>query len=346
MPVVSRPTAPRIAVVGATGALGLTILDLIEERGLPYRELQLVASSRSSGRELEVGPARWPVHALDDFGFGSTDLAFFCAGAAVSRAWAPVAAGRGAAVVDSSMAFSEDSGIPLIVPQLNAREMDDRSTSGVVASPGPMTVLLTRVLEGLDERWGLRRIVVSTYQGASGLGHAGVEALQEATRTALQDPHAAALPGAFTPPLAFNVVPQTGPFTDSGFTLDEDLMAHESRRVLGLPALELSATCVRVPVVSGCAQSVWVECREPVDRTRLLARLRSLPGVLLYEDAEDGLPTPITHQDTDQIHVGRVRISSVSPSAFWLWLVADDLRAGAALNAVRIAEELMDRRLA
>lgn len=346
MPLVNHPGAPRIAVVGATGAVGLTLLELIARRGLDHRELQLVASPRSDGRALGVGADTWPVHALEDFAFGSTDLAFFCAGADVSAAWVPVATEQGATVVDMTEAFSSDSAVPLIVPEINGHLLDRLPRGGVLACPTAVTLPLARVLHGLDELWGLRQVVVSTYQAASGLGHAGVEELQESTRLVLQDPHAAPLAERFSPSLAFNVVPQTASLVDGGdgSTLDEELLTLETRRLLGLPGLGLHATCVRVPTVNGSAESVWVECRQPVRRDALVAHLGSLPGITLYEQpGDDAYPTPTTSTDADRIHVGRVRVPDSHPHGFWMWLVADNLRAGAALNAVRIAEELRDR---
>ncbi|MET7638038.1 aspartate-semialdehyde dehydrogenase [Streptomyces sp. NPDC005438] len=344
MPPVNHPGSPRVAVIGATGAVGLTLLELIAERGLDHQELQLVASACSAGRTLRVGANTWPVHALEDFSFDTTDLAFFCAGADISWKWVPVAVGQGATVVDMTGAFSADPGTPLVVPEINGDVLDRRPPGGVLSCPTSVSLPLARVLHGLDEHWGLRQVVVSTYQAASGLGHAGVEELQEGTRLVLQDPHAAPLSERFNPPLTFNVVPQTASLAGSGGLLDEELLAPEVRSLLGLSDLDLNATCVRVPTLNGCAESVWVECRQPVRRDAIIAHLNSLPGITLYEEPGDhAYPTPATCADSDRIHVGRVRVSAFNPRGFWLWIVADNLRAGAALNAVRIAEELRDR---
>lgn len=344
MTLVSDPTAPRIAIVGATGAVGSTLIELFEERGLRYRELHLVASARSAGRELCVQGRYYTVRAVEEFDFAAVDLAFFSAGTAVSRRWVPAATAAGALVIDNTLAFRMDPATPLVVPQVNPEQLDRRPAGGVIANPNCSTIPLVRLLQGVERRWGMRRVVVSTYQAASGLGHSGIEELQEATVLALQDPHAEPLSKRFSPSLAFNVVPGIDEVLASGFTREEEKLLHESRRILDLPDLDVTATCVRVPVINGHSESVWVECAAEVERAELVALFESLPEVTVHDAVVTGaFPTPAGQNDADHVHVGRIRVSQNDPRGFWLWLVADNLRVGAALNAVQIAEELVAR---
>ncbi|NKQ26141.1 aspartate-semialdehyde dehydrogenase [Streptomyces galbus] len=336
--------APRVAIVGATGAVGTTLIELIEQRGLPYRELHLVASSRSAGRTLTVGGEEYEVQAIEEFGFAQADVAFFSAGTSVSEKWVPVATAAGAVVIDNTIAFRMDPDSPLVVPQVNAHELDRLPKSGVIANPNCSTIPLVRLLRGVEDRWGVRHAVVSTYQAASGLGYSGMDELHESSRAALQGAGAEFEPRNFRPSLAFNVIPKIDRFLDSGFTLEEQKMLQESRKILGLPHLDVTTTCVRVPVANCHSEAVYVECHEPVDRAELIEVLGSLPEVVV-DDAHDpaAFPTPAVVGSSDLVHVGRVRITQSNPRAFWLWLVADNLRIGAALNAVQIAEELVER---
>ncbi|MCM2411696.1 MULTISPECIES: aspartate-semialdehyde dehydrogenase [unclassified Streptomyces] len=344
MTLVTDPTAPRIAVVGATGAVGSTLIELIEERALAYREIHLVASTRSAGRRLAVDGRSYPVQALEEFDFGRADIAFFSAGTSVSEEWAGTAAAQGAVVIDNTNAFRMDPKTPLVVPQVNGHVLETRPVSGVIANPNCSTIPLTRVLQTIERRWGIRQVVTSTYQAASGEGHHGIEELLEGSEVALRDPDADLPAERFKPALAFNVVPFIDRLLDSGFTLEEQKMLQESRKILGLPHLDLTATCVRVPVVNCHAESVWVEAGSPVARDDLITLLSALPEVTVH-DAEDraAFPTPLTAGHPDHVHVGRVRVAPHNPRGFWMWLVSDNLRVGAALNAMQIAEYVLDR---
>ncbi|MGI5377181.1 aspartate-semialdehyde dehydrogenase [Streptomyces sp. CA-251387] len=340
----AEPTAPRVAIVGATGAVGSTLIELIEERGLRYRELHLVASSRSAGRVLTVDGAKYEVQAIETFDFSQADVAFFSAGTSVSEKWVPVATAAGTLVIDNTIAFRMDPDSPLVVPQVNAHELDRRPKSGVIANPNCSTIPLVRLLRGVEDRWGIRHAVVSTYQAASGLGYTGVEELQESTLASLNGPDSAFEPEHFKPSLAFNVIPKIDRFLDSGFTLEEQKMLQESRKILGMPHLDVTTTCVRVPVVNCHSEAVYIECHEPVDRAELVEVLGGLPEVTVHDRTDlKEFPTPATVGSSDHVHVGRVRITQSNPRAFWLWLVADNLRIGAALNAFQIAEELLER---
>ncbi|WP_326770464.1 aspartate-semialdehyde dehydrogenase (plasmid) [Streptomyces sp. NBC_01591] len=338
------PTAPRIALVGATGAVGETLIGLIEDRSFRYREIHLVASPRSAGRTLEVDGRDHRVSALDTFDFSCVDLAFFSAGSEVSRKWAPVAAGQGALVVDNTNAFRMDPDTPLVVPQVNAETLTRRPASGIAANPNCSTIPLVRLLRPVEDRWGLSRAVVSTYQAASGRGHSGTAELYEATRAALEDPSEPGPQVEFSPTLAFNVIPFIDELLDSGFTMEEQKMLQESRKILGLPHLDVTTTCVRVPVRNGHSEAAWIECDDVVDRAELVALLAALPEVTVHDrDTPGAFPTPRTIDEANHVHVGRVRVSPHNPRGFWLWVVADNLRIGAALNALQIAEELVAR---
>ncbi|WP_257001979.1 aspartate-semialdehyde dehydrogenase [Streptomyces sp. WZ.A104] len=342
MPLVDDPLAPRIAVVGATGAVGGTLLDVIEDRGLRYRALHLLASARSAGREIRVGDREYRVGELTGFHFGDADVVFFSAGHAVSRAWVPVAVAHGTLVIDNTFAFRMSADVPLVVPQVNSAELDRRPAAGVIANPNSVTIPLVRVVQDVERRWGVRQISVSTYQAASGSGHSGIEELQEASRLALQDPQATMPAEEFSPGLAFNVVPQIGRVLDDGFTLQERKLLQESRKILGLPGLDITATCVRVPVVNGHSAAMWVECLKPVDRAELCLLLGGLPDVTVHGDGMHGdILTPATLGDPNHLHLGRIRISPTNPNSFLLWLVTDNLRVGAALNALQIMETLV-----
>jgi len=344
MTLVTDARAPRIAVVGATGAVGHTLIGLIEQRGLRYRDIQLVASARSAGTELSVDGVYHPVQAVEDFDFSGVDLAFFSAGTEASTQWVPKATAAGAVVIDNTIAYRMDPDTPLVVPQVNAHELDTRPKSGVIANPNCSTIPLVRLLKGVEQRWGVRQAVVSTYQAASGLGHPGVEELKHASRATLEHPEEVYPSKEFTPSLAFNVIPKIDRFLDTGFTLEEQKMLQESRKILGLPHLDVTTTCVRVPVVNGHSEAVWIETQGVVDRAELVEVLAALPEVTVHDrEARHEFPTPATVDDPHRVHVGRVRVNPDNPRAFWLWLVADNLTIGAALNAIQIAEELITR---
>ncbi|MGW7413551.1 aspartate-semialdehyde dehydrogenase [Streptomyces sp. NPDC054863] len=345
MPLTSSDSAPRIALVGATGAVGSTLARLIEERGFPFRDVRLVASARSAGRELTVDGSTYRVEDLETFDFSDTDLAFFSAGGSVSQKWAPRATAQGALVIDNTNAFRMDPDTPLVVPQVNADTLDRRPDSGIVANPNCSTIPLVRLLRPVEERWGIRQVVVSTYQAASGRGHSGIAELREASRILLADPGARPPAEQFSPALAFDVVPFIDELLDTGFTLEEQKMLQESRKILGLPHLDLTTTCVRVPVVNGHAEAAWIECDDVVDRDELVRLLAAQPEVTVHDkDRPGAFPTPRTAGTPNHVHVGRIRVAPHNPRGFWLWVVADNLRIGAALNALQIAEELVGRR--
>ncbi|MGI5453384.1 aspartate-semialdehyde dehydrogenase [Streptomyces sp. CA-249302] len=346
MTFVSDSKAPSIAIVGATGAVGQTIVELVGTRGLRHRGVRLAASARSAGREIEVDGRTCTVEDLEGFDFSGVDIAFFSAGTSVSQKYARPAAAQGALVIDNTNAFRMDADTPLVVPQVNADVLTGRPASGVIANPNCSTIPLVRLIQTVEQRWGIRQVVVSTYQAASGQGEHGIAELRQGAELALHEPDAELPADRFGKPLAFNVVPFIDQLLDTGFTMEEQKMLQESRKILGLPHLDLTTTCVRVPVVNSHSEAVWVEATEPVDRTELVARLAELPEVTVHDrDTLGAYPTPLTAGEPDHVHVGRIRVAPHNPRGFWLWLVADNLRIGAALNAVQIAETVLDRGL-
>jgi aspartate-semialdehyde dehydrogenase len=333
---------PRVALVGATGAVGEALLDLLQARRFPLASLTLAASDRSRGRSIAWGGAEHPVLPLREVDFSQVDLAFFSAGTAVSRDWAVGAARAGALVIDNTNAFRMADQVPLVVPQVNGHLLQQRPKSGIIANPNCSTIQLVRILAPLRQQFGIRRVVVSTYQAASGGGKTGIAELLAGSREHLED-RAAAPPARFPRPLAFNVVPQVDVLLDSGFTLEEQKMVQESRKILEAPELALTATAVRVPVINGHSEAVYVQCESPLERAAVFRTLRQAPEVELYGESDAGsYPTPRFLDDPRRVHVGRIRLDPDDPRGLWLWIVADNLLIGAALNALQIAERLAE----
>lgn len=328
---------PRVALVGATGAVGATFLQLFEERSFAYGDITLLASSRSAGRTVSVRGREHTVRDLGSFDFADTDLVFFSAGTEVSERFAPRAAARGALVIDNTNAFRMDRHAHLVVPQVNGELLRQRPPSGIVANPNCSTIPLVRLLRPLHDRYTLRSVVVSTYQAASGHGLKGVEELYQGSRQLMRDGTSVSpLATVFGQPLAFNVLPLVGGALDEhGSSLEERKMRQESRRILRLPDLDIAVTCARVPVANGHSESVVVECERPVDAEQLMEMLAAEAEVRVWRD---GYPTPRTCGEPDLVHVGRIRGDPENPRRALFWLVADNLRVGAALNAVQIAE--------
>ncbi|MDQ6749803.1 MAG: aspartate-semialdehyde dehydrogenase [Actinomycetota bacterium] len=335
------PDGYRVAVVGATGVVGSTIREILRERAFPAAELAAFASARSSGRELEDGLV---VRELTDEAIAGFDLALFSAGAGVSREWAPRFAAEGAVVIDNSSAFRGDLEIPLVVSEVNPQELDGHR--GIVANPNCSTMQMMVALKPLHDRAGIERLVVSTYQAVSGTGQAAIDELLDQSHAIL---HEIEPPSAQVYPkqIAFNVIGGAGNFVDGDDHTDEERkMMWETRRILGDADIGVSVTCARVPVVNGHSESVNVQTREPLaaaDARELLARA---PGVsVLDEPAVHAHPSALDADGSDDVWVGRIRQDASHPRALNLWIVGDNLRKGAALNAVQIAELLHARGL-
>ncbi|HSR23041.1 MAG TPA: aspartate-semialdehyde dehydrogenase [Candidatus Eisenbacteria bacterium] len=327
-----------VAVVGATGMVGQEILRVLEQRKFPVARLKALASERSAGSEVAWNGSAVPVEALDERAFDGVDVALFSAGAGISRAYAPAAVAAGALVVDNSSAWRMDAGVPLVVPEVNG---DDVARSeGIVANPNCCAIPLTVVLEPLRRTAGLRRVVVATYQSASGAGKALVEELEQQTRALAQGrrPEAREYPHQ----LAMNVVPGGWPLEDEGFYEEEVKIASEARKILHDPELPVVATCVRVPVPVTHAEAVFVETERALGPDQARDVLRAAPGVVVRDaPGEQDYPTPAAVTGTDEVYVGRIRRDPSCRHGLALWVVADNLRKGAALNAVQIAERAL-----
>jgi aspartate-semialdehyde dehydrogenase len=331
---------PVIAIVGATGAVGHELLRLIEERRFQFATLHLVASRRSAGRTIEFLGQTYSIQPLDDFDFRGVDLAFFSAGTSVSRDWAPRAAAQGALVIDNTNAFRMDGNSPLVVPQVNAAQLKVRPRSGIIANPNCSTIQMVRVLDLVDRLCGIRQVVVSTYQAVSGGGHTGILELRRDSMSHLRgDPVSGDKVGRFAKPIAFNVIPQIDVMLDDGSTLEERKMVQETRKILNKPDFQLTATAVRVPVINGHSEAVYIETHDAIDLPSLMAELKQGEELMVYEGHEN-YPTPAYLASANHVHVGRIRINPNNPRGIWCWIVADNLRIGAALNAIQIAERL------
>jgi aspartate-semialdehyde dehydrogenase len=342
---------PTAVVVGATGAVGEVMRRLLAERRLPVGEVRLVASARSAGRLLPFRDGQVEVRPLAPEVFDGARLALFSAGGGVSREWAPVAAARGAVVVDNSSAWRMHPEVPLVDADVNPRQALDHPL-GIVANPNCTTLAITPVLAVLRDLFGLAAITPTSFQAAGGAGQRAMDELLEQTAKLVGEPELlrgaggrpAALPRGevFPRPLAFNVVPQCMGFDDSGYTGEELKLRDEPRKILGLPGLASHPTCVRVPVMVGHSVSVRAECERPVDLAAFRRALGEAPGVTVLDDVSTNLyPTPLEAVGSDGVLVGRIRADLADPNAVLFWSVADNLRKGAALNAVQIAEVLV-----
>jgi len=324
-----------VAVVGATGMVGQEMFRVLKQRKFPVAKLKPLASERSAGSEIEWDGGRVPVEALDDRSFDGVDVALFSAGAGISRAYAPAAVQAGALVIDNSSAWRMEGGVPLVVPEVNAEDIG--RGEGIVANPNCCAIPLTVALEPLRRAAGIARVVVATYQSASGAGKALVEELEEQTRAIVHgdQPQASVYPHQ----LAMNVVPGGWPMEADGFNEEEDKIVNEMRKILHDPGLRVVATCVRVPVPVTHAAAVFVETERDLGPEEAAEILRAAPGVVVL-DEPDGqrYPTPAAVTGTDEVFVGRIRRDPSCERGLALWVVADNLRKGAALNAVQIAE--------
>ena len=339
---------PALAVVGATGAVGTVMLGLLSTRQDVWGEIRLIASPRSAGRTLRVRGQEIEVVALSEEAFDGIDVAMFDVPDEISAQWAPVAAARGAVAVDNSGSFRMDPDVPLVVPEVNPADAAKRP-KGIIANPNCTTLSLIVAVAALHREFGLQEMVVASYQAASGAGQAGIDTLY-AQLARVGGSHALGQRagdvrgavgdlGPFPAPLALNVVPWAGSVKDDGWSSEELKIRNESRKILGLPDLRVSATCVRVPVVTTHSVAVHVVFGRDVERAEAQRVLREAAGVVLTDDPERGeFPTPADAVGTDPTWVGRVRRSLDDPRALDLFVCGDNLRKGAALNTAQIAE--------
>ena len=333
----------RLAILGATGAVGSTLLRVLEERSFPLEELRLLASERSAGTVVHHAGRDLTVQAVGPRSFDGIDIAIFSAGAARSREWAPQAVAAGAVVVDNSSAFRMDDGVPLVVADVNPHAAHGHA--GLIANPNCSTMQLMPVLAALHRRSPLEHVTVATYQSVSGTGQKAIEALREQSAAVLAGEQPPA--GVYPHQIAFNVIPFAGSLQgDDGYTDEELKLVNESRKILELPELRISATCVRVPVVTSHSEAVWVRTREPIAPDAARELLAAEAGITVVDDpAADAYPMAIDAEGTEGVLVGRIRRDLGDPNALALWVVGDNLRKGAASNAVDIAELLVRDRL-
>jgi len=341
----------RVAVVGATGQVGTVMRSVLAERRFPLDDIRFFASARSAGRRLPWDGAEVEVEVAEAADYGGVDIALMSAGATASRALAPRIAAAGAVVIDNSSAWRMDPEVPLVVPEVNADALDV-VPKGIVANPNCTTMVAMPVLGPLHAQAGLRRLVISTYQAVSGAGGAGVAELEEQLHKTVGGAAALTFDGTgvefppavvFARPVAHNVLPLAGKLVDdgSGETNEEQKLRDETRKILGVPDLAVSGTCVRVPVFTGHSLSINAEFRRPISVERALAVLGDAPGVRLVD-----VPTPVASAGIDDTLVGRIRVDPTVEHGLALFVSGDNLRKGAALNAVQIAESLLARRAA
>jgi len=329
-----------VAIVGATGLVGREFIRVLVQRNFPMNSIKLLASERSAGRKLTVGSREVEVMEAVPESFQDVDIALFSAGAAISRHFAPIAARAGAVVIDNSSAFRMEPDVPLVVPEVNPEDI--RQHNGIIANPNCSTIQMVVALYPLHKVNPIKRIIVDTYQAVSGTGSAAVEELRVQTRQVMEGQDA--IPHVYPHQIAFNVLPEIDVFLDNGYTKEERKMVQETRKIMHADDIALSATCARVPVFIGHSESVHVEFTSPISPDDAASILAQAPGIRILDDTTISLyPQPWSAAGTDEVFVGRIRHDASNPKGLVMWIVADNLRKGAALNAVQIAEEMIRR---
>ena len=333
----------RVGVLGATGLVGTTILELLADRGFPAAEVVPFASERSVGREIEWNGTTLECRSLSEDSIQGLDLVLSSAGGSVSAEWAPRFVEAGAVVVDNTSYFRMDDDVPLVVAEVNPDALEGHG--GIIANPNCSTMQMVVALKPLLDEAGIERLVISTYQAVSGTGKAAIDELLEQTRAVLDDREAKS--GIYPHQIAFSVLPQAGSFPGGDDHTDEERkLINETRKILDDPSIRVSATCVRVPVVTGHSEAVNVETRQPISPERARELLAAAPGVTVVDDPAAGAyPLAIEAAGRDDVFVGRIRRDPGNDRAIDLWIVSDNLRKGAATNAVQVAELLVKRGL-
>ncbi|MBE9177716.1 aspartate-semialdehyde dehydrogenase [Oculatella sp. LEGE 06141] len=336
------PQSYRVAILGATGAVGNELLTLLAERQFPVASLKLLASPRSAGETLSFQGDDLRVEAVSDRSFDNIDLVLASAGGSISKAWAATAIAAGAVMIDNSSAFRMDSQVPLVVPEVNPEAVV--SHQGIIANPNCTTILMAVAVYPLHQVQSIQRIVAATYQSASGAGARAMEEVKTQSQAILQgQPPVAKV---FPHPLAFNLFPHNSPLNDMGYCEEEMKMVNETRKIFGAPDLRVTATCIRVPVLRAHSESINIEFSTPFDVAQARDILSRAPGVKLVEDWQaNHFPMPVEASGQDEVLVGRIRQDISHPNGLELWLSGDQIRKGAALNAVQIAELLAQRGL-
>lgn len=335
---IKKRLAYTVAVVGATGAVGTEMIQVLEERDFPVEELVPLASARSEGNEVMFRGQTLPVKVLEYNSFEGVDVALFSAGAGVSKEFGPMAVKAGAVVVDNSSAWRMDPNVPLVVPEVNVHALSEHQ--GLISNPNCSTIQMVVALKPLHDAVQIKRIIVTTFQSVSGTGKDAMEELVDQSRQLLSFGEAKV--SVYPHQIAFNCLPHIDDFLPNGYTKEEVKMINETRKILGESSLPITATTVRVPVFICHAESVNIETEQKLSANDARALLSAAPGIQVYDDPSRNLyPLPIDVVGTDAVFVGRVREDESVPNGLNLWIVADNLRKGAALNAIQIAEELI-----
>jgi aspartate-semialdehyde dehydrogenase len=333
-----KKTAYRVAVIGATGAVGAEMIEALEERKFPVETLFPLASARSAGGTVVFQGQDVIVEELTKDSFVEIDIALFSAGADVSREYAPIAAKAGAVVIDNSSAWRMDKNVPLVVPEVNPHDVEHHEN--IIANPNCSTIQMVVALKPLHDRVRIKRIVVTTFQAVSGTGKDAMDELMDECRDLLS--FRTAEPKVYPYQIAFNCLPHIDDFLPSGYTKEEMKMVNETRKIMGDAAIQVTATTVRVPVYVGHSEAVNIETEQKLTANEARAILSTAPGVMLYDDPEHKIyPMPLDVAGKDEVYVGRIREDESIPNGLNLWVVADNLRKGAATNAVQIAELLV-----
>ncbi len=329
-----------VAVVGATGAVGEAMLSILHERKFPVGEVYAVASSRSAGKRLEFGDRYLVVQDLETFDFSKVQIGLFSPGASVSAVYAPKAAAAGCVVIDNTSQFRYDDDIPLVVPEVNPHKVADYKNRGIIANPNCSTIQMLVALKPIYDAVGIERINVATYQAVSGTGKEAIEELATQTANLLNGKPIEMQ--VYPKQIAFNVLPHIDVFMDNGYTKEEMKMVWETRKIMGDDRIEVNPTCVRVPVFYGHSEAVHIETREKITAAQARELLSKAPGVVVLDEHKaGGYPTPVTEAaGHDPTYVGRIREDISHPRGLNLWVVSDNVRKGAALNSVQIAEIL------
>lgn len=334
-----------VAVVGATGAVGEAMIEILEQRNFPVKQLFALASSRSAGKTIRFKGQNVTVTDLADFDFSQVEIGLFSAGGDISAQYAPIAAAAGCIVIDNTSHFRRDDDIPLVVPEVNPEAIADYKNRGIIANPNCSTIQMLVALKPIYDAVGITRINVCTYQAVSGTGKEAMQELASQTASLLNGQGATA--SIYAKQIAFNALPHIDSFQENGYTREEMKMVWETQKIFADADIKVNPTCVRIPVFYGHSEAVHIETREKLTLAAARALLSEAPGVELLDEREDGgYPTPVTEAaGQDPVYVGRLREDVSHPLGFNLWVVADNVRKGAALNSVQIAELLLAEHL-
>ncbi len=323
-----------VAIIGASGLIGRKILQLLHDRNFPLGRVIPIASENSEGKILSFGGKNLKCEILTEEIFKGIELAFFSAGASVSNKWVPEAVKSGCLVIDNSSAFRMDIDVPLVVPEVNRKDIFKHK--GIIANPNCSTIQLVMILKPLHDLYKINRVVVSTYQSVAGSGYKGINALNNELK-GIQD-----VKSPFAHQIAFNALPHVDVFFDDGYTKEEHKMVHETRKIMCVKDLKITSTCVRIPTIGGHSESVNLEFDKKFDLNEVREALSKFPGVVVEDDpVNNKYPMPISSEDKDEVFVGRIRRDESIKNGLNLWIVSDSVRKGGALNAVQVAEEFL-----